>query len=481
VTIATLAVLCWLGFTVDDALISARYASHIKEGLGHRFNPSGPITDGVTPLPWPYILAPFASDAMSALVASRIMGVVAWLVVSLLLAIHLSKIVGRRLSLGHLAWPIAFATPCVAAWASAGMETSIATALTTAAVVASGVGKRRLAGLALGIGCTLRPELLPFALTIALGSAWLDAPGYDEATFRKVRALMLHVPLVVGPFVVVALLRLWLFGAPGPLALRAKPSDLTHGLQYAVAVWLVVGTPIAVLAPIAWRKLNAWAKWLVAAWIVHTLSCVIVGGDWMPLSRLFVPVLPSLAVVFAHLARVAHPASTIARAVVCVAGHVFVTTSVMSSARRVMSDRSVLVEQLRDTARDGDVIASVDVGWVGAAHRGVVVDLAGVTDPVVASLPGGHTSKRILPEMLELRGVTHLLMLVRSAGRDSSRLSDQEVSGEQAWEECLMSRRVEVDLCRSKDVRSVFKPAGTVEATESLRYVVLKRCDERID
>src|SRR6185503_7507383 len=37
------------GFTVDDALIPARYAAHLAQGLGYRFNAQGPSTDGVTP------------------------------------------------------------------------------------------------------------------------------------------------------------------------------------------------------------------------------------------------------------------------------------------------------------------------------------------------------------------------------------------------------------------------------------------------
>ena len=48
------------GFTVDDALISIRYARHLAQGLGYRFNPAGPSTDGVTPLPWPFVVALFA-------------------------------------------------------------------------------------------------------------------------------------------------------------------------------------------------------------------------------------------------------------------------------------------------------------------------------------------------------------------------------------------------------------------------------------
>ena len=48
------------GFTVDDALITARYAAHLARGLGYRFNAAGAVTDGVTPLGFPYLLAPFA-------------------------------------------------------------------------------------------------------------------------------------------------------------------------------------------------------------------------------------------------------------------------------------------------------------------------------------------------------------------------------------------------------------------------------------
>src|SRR5262245_36351375 len=79
--LAALPALIYLrGFTVDDALIPARYAAHIAGGLGYRFNPAGPTTDGVTPLGFPYLLAPFAGGGpLSALAAARNMGAIAWL------------------------------------------------------------------------------------------------------------------------------------------------------------------------------------------------------------------------------------------------------------------------------------------------------------------------------------------------------------------------------------------------------------------
>ena len=67
------------GFTVDDALIPVRYANHLALGIGYRFDATGPSTDGVTPLPWPFLLAPLAAgDALTTLLRAKVIGVVAW-------------------------------------------------------------------------------------------------------------------------------------------------------------------------------------------------------------------------------------------------------------------------------------------------------------------------------------------------------------------------------------------------------------------
>ena len=45
------------GFTVDDALISIRYAQNLVSGAGWRFDVHAAPSDGVTPLPWVPMLA----------------------------------------------------------------------------------------------------------------------------------------------------------------------------------------------------------------------------------------------------------------------------------------------------------------------------------------------------------------------------------------------------------------------------------------
>ena len=71
----------WLwSFTIDDALISVRYARHVVDGVGYRFNAGGPSTDGVTPLPWPFLLWPLAHAAPLVVLARvKALGLSLWL------------------------------------------------------------------------------------------------------------------------------------------------------------------------------------------------------------------------------------------------------------------------------------------------------------------------------------------------------------------------------------------------------------------
>src|SRR6185503_5425884 len=84
---AALPLALWLrGFMVDDALIEARYAANLAAGAGYRFNAGGPVTDGVTPLGWPLLLAPFAGGGvLAAFAAAKLLGLAAWLLGAALL------------------------------------------------------------------------------------------------------------------------------------------------------------------------------------------------------------------------------------------------------------------------------------------------------------------------------------------------------------------------------------------------------------
>jgi hypothetical protein len=446
------------GFTVDDALITARYATHVARGLGYRFNAAGPVTDGVTPLGFPYLLAPFASSGpLAALAAAKVAGLVAWTVASALLAVAVDRAAATdapparaRLRFGAIV--LVAASAPLAAWSAAGMETALATALAALAVALPELGFSRAGAAAGGLAAALRPEVLPFALVIA------GAPAP-----RGERTTPLRLALAALPFAAVMGARYALFGRPVPLAVMAKPSDAEHGIAYALACFLVTG-PIAIVAPTAWVRLTGWGRALVVAVLVHFGAVALAGGDWMPLSRLVVPALPATALAFARLASVAHPAATVARLAAALAlGIHFQMLKVGPAAAGVGAARRAVIEELRGPLAGAKVVAALDIGWLGAATDATIVDLAGLTDPNIAALPGGHTSKAIPATLLDARGVDTVVLLLREGAPVA-----------EPWTESAFQRIVERRVASIPGMEEAFSPIATSHLPH-LGYVVVRR------
>ncbi|WP_437873039.1 hypothetical protein [Sorangium sp. So ce363] len=460
---ALLPALALSGFTVDDALITARYAHHLARGLGYRFNAAGPVTDGVTPLGWAFVLAPFAAGGpLAALAAAKALGALAWTLAAGVLALAIDRASARPIRFAALA--LVPASAPLAAWSVAGMETGVVAALGALAVALPALG-RALAGAACaGAAAALRPELLPFALVVALSAQ--AAPRRDAAGGAPPRpawARALAALALAGlPFVAVALARLSIFGRAAPLAALAKAPDAALGARYALACFLLTG-PAALIAPAAWRALPAWPRGLLAAVAVHFLAIAAAGGDWMPLSRLVVPALPAVVLAAAHVASVAHARATALRLALALAGELFVMVRVGPTAARVGSDRLRVVEELRGALAGAEVVAALDIGWLGAATGATLVDLAGVTDPAIAALPGGHTTKRIPGALLDARRVDALVLLLAEGEAPAS-----------PWPASRFARGVEQRVARLPGAGDAFAPVA-VSGLPHLRYVVLRR------
>ena len=420
------------GFTVDDALISVRYARHVVSGVGWRFDAGGPSTDGVTPLPWPVMLAPLArGDALTVLAGAKMLGLVVWCAAGCALGWAMGGIPrapawGRAAALATLALSVP-----VAAHAVSGMETAVATSLATAATLM--FRRPRLAALVAGCAAAFRPEMALWACVLAAGIAMVARAG-------PVRVLIAGL-VALAPFTACALVRTVAWGHPAPLALLAKPSDLGHGMAYASAACVVTLVPLLVLAPLALRRAPT-ALVVVVAGVAHVVAMVAVGGDWMPYARLMVPVVPSLAWAAALASEHAHPAATAARSLLALGlGGVLVARG-GTEGRQVGRDRAALVEAARPLLAGFHRVAALDVGWLGAATEADIVDLAGVTDPSIAALPGGHTSKRIDARLL-LERDTDALLLYMPQGLPEG--------GTTAWREGTYGRVVEARLA-SDDV-----------------------------
>jgi hypothetical protein len=394
------AVLAFRGFTVDDALVSARVAEHLAAGHGYRFNATGPVVDAVTPLGWANLLAAFGpASVLGMLARARLLGTVAWLAA----AAVLGALAGRgRWERAVLVGALLLSAP-LGAWAGAGMETGVVTLLATLAIA-----DVRLAALAAGAAAAWRPELLAWASVLAAGTALLAGGTARERSGE----LAWRVGLALGPAFVIAWVRRTSFGSFAPLAVWAKPSDLAHGGVYALGAFLGTGLPVFCVAPRAIARADGRTRVLLAALASHFAALVLAGGDWMALYRLAVPVLPTAILAASRLARFSTPRAVTLRGVAAAAVPLWVLVRVAWPGRQVLEHRLALIEAARPLLRGSRSIACLDVGWVGAATEAPLLDLAGITDPVVAHFTGGHTSKHLSNGLLENRGVDAAVLLL---------------------------------------------------------------------
>jgi hypothetical protein len=408
------------GFTVDDALVTARVASHLSRGIGYRFNPSGPVVDAVTPLGFAQLLAMFgAGDPLVMFERARTIGVVAWLISAVLLGILIAP--NKVLSPRTLALVVLSAAAPPAAWAWSGMETGLVTLFATLALVP------RHGAVFAGIAAALRPELVPWAATLCVGRALLGAATPRERTARVAAALA----LAVGPPLAVALLRASVFGSPAPLAAVAKPTGLSDGLRYALGALAFTGPPWLLFSRALWRT-SHFTRVLVAAFGAHCFALALAGGDWMALYRLMVPALPTAVLAGATLAELGSRRGLLVRTGIALTVCGLLGFYKAWPARELLARRLHLIEQARPALRGVERVAGLDIGWLGVATSAQVVDLAGITDPDVARLPGAHTDKKIRSDFWTRRDPEALVVLLR-----------QGASVPQDWRDAPFARAVE--------------------------------------
>jgi hypothetical protein len=390
-------------FMVDDALVTARIAHHLATGIGYRFNTHGPVVDAVTPLGFAHALAPFGrAGPLQAYRAAKWLGALAWLVSAGLLG-HWVSGLGKRPA-RYLPLSVLVCSAPLAAWAASGMETGLVTLLCTLALA-----QTRWAALAAGMAAGLRPELIPWAVVLSFGAS--------KAQNERLGAVSAALTLAVVPAIAAGAVRALAFGHAAPLAVLAKPSDLEHGFVY--AAFALVGTAVLPLdlAGRAYFRVDAHYRAIGLSLLAHAGALVLVGGDWMALYRLMVPLVPGAVLVSAALAEVSTIGATLMRVgtgvVICMI--LFAKTGVR--ARHVGAQRIDLIRRAQSSLAGAKQVAALDVGWVGCATAVDITDLAGITDRSIARLPGGHTSKRVPRSLFEQREVDALVLLLAPGAR----------------------------------------------------------------
>ena len=235
-----------------------------------------------------------------------------------------------------------------------------------------------------------------------------------------------------------------------PSLLLAKPSDLSSGLRYALGGLAFCGPPWLLVAGGGWRRVSPQARVLALAALVHVAALVVAGGDWMSLYRLFVPVLPSVILVGAELAEHASRLATGVRLFFAFAASAVLGIWIVPGARAVDAQRRQLIDGARPLLVGAKRVATVDVGWVGVATSAMVIDLAGVTDPSVAHLPGGHTSKRLPDSFLEAREIDALVLLAEAP--ELGTLDEIHFARNRRTARAAPGERREISRCRQRPI-----------------------------
>lgn len=290
----------WLfWFVCDDAFISFRYARHLAQGHGLRFNlDEAPPVEGYSNLLWVLIAAAFelvrVPPALAMPVVSMLSGVV------LLLRFWRTAI--DRLDLPSWIATVATAalafSPGFVVWGTSGLET-LPTALLLFLVFDAWVldrdpgGARRGGWAALGLAL-IRTEGIAWVLVVA--ALGLVVRGW-ERTRRTEGAspLLMALARVLGVFAVYYATRVAYFHTWVSNTTLAKVDfgldSVERGALYVVGFWLAAVAPFVhlVLAPAAIGRARATGLSIVAMAFAVPAYAVVVGGDFMTMGRLLVP------------------------------------------------------------------------------------------------------------------------------------------------------------------------------------------------
>jgi arabinofuranosyltransferase len=291
----------------DDAYISFRYSRNLVDGFGLRYNPTDAPIEGYSNLLWVLVMAAVESAGFGMALASQwgssaCAFLLMWFVVR----------DGTSQSSAPL-WqvilaPLVLATlPPLALWATSGLATMPMVCAVFGAwffLVSDPERCRwRWAALASIFGVLLRADAILF-LGVVHFSALIAAMVARNR--HLIRGTMLSATVAVATFAGQTLFRVMYHGDWMPNTARVKTGvsemALERGFNYdAVFLMSYLAIPVALLVALVLpgrgsgaRRLSAWSV------VLATLAyCVYVGGDYMPMGRMLVLMLPFVAVLLA--------------------------------------------------------------------------------------------------------------------------------------------------------------------------------------
>lgn len=369
----------------DDALIYLRYVRNLDHGCGLRFNCDGPRVEGFSSVLYLALLWAGSLVTRQLVTLCQIIDL-ACLVAAGALAIATSMALAPRGSARSaavgLATAAAFALdPFVLLNANIGMETALGAAMVTLVAYAAVEERPRLLVGAVIAAVLARPECILFAVALPL-----------LPRMRRVR----YLAPVVGALVLLSLTRLALFGAWLPNTYYAK-SGGTWGHARLGAAYIartIADFPLSWAAPLALaiaarRRACGYLLAVAVAWLAFFLRT---GGDLFEYSRLWFPLVPALTALAlagaAELAARIGPRTAIAIPLACgllAGGRAAIVHHIPAQgASERLREWAAVGGYLRAHYPPGTLVATVPIGAIGFYSELPILDLVGLTDPVIA-------------------------------------------------------------------------------------------------
>lgn len=287
----------WLfqGFVMDDTFISLRYLKQWTHGNGLVYN-IGERVEGYSNFLWIVLLAPFDLLGMDVLMAAKGMGVLLSL-----LTLLLTWMFSRSISDQGAAPLFLAATGAFGAWAVAGLETPLFTCLLIAGGYAfvreEGRGRGFLSGTLFALLSVTRPEGLLFAFVAAICRGWILYRSRSGPQRQDWERLIAFVAITLPYF----LWRLAYYGYPLPNTVYAKsmgahPRAVMEGVFYLYQSLTMIGGFFLLALPLVLaltsRSRLPLVIYLGFSVIAYGAFISVGGGDWMPMQRFAVHVLP---------------------------------------------------------------------------------------------------------------------------------------------------------------------------------------------
>jgi len=407
-------------YEVDDVYIVYRFSENLASGQGFVFNP-GEHVEGVTCFLWTVLLAVPAAVGLPLLAVGPLLSLVAgmiilWLLPRVSARCHSAATPGLRDWVPSL---LLAAHPSFAYWAAGALETVPYALLLTLCLwrflkerdTGRGLGSAFWAGLAL----LMRPET-----PLYLGALVLDMV-LRRVSWRRLILWCCIPSLFLGALLVFRRVYFhdWLpntyYAKSGALFTATVRAGLSYNLRFFAALAPVPGLPVWLMkvgggalatAATAWGLCRQATRPLAALVVLVFLGILWTGGDWMILSRFWVPALPILYVLVAGLIgelRHAHWGRWTAGLVVAALTLVSVHWGLMerrNPAGSLNPDRpnreayAAVARFLKENAHAGDKVALMDIGQIGYQTGLHLIDISGLITPWIAKSPGGFLDKQ---------------------------------------------------------------------------------------